>query len=243
MILNQRLWVILLWHLPSIVCYSTWMVQNQRPASSCLLAQREATFGMGCFWKPSEELLKVDGVSDTIVGYTGVPNYVGEPPTYDRVCYSRNWVEGIRVIYDDQQITYPDLLNKVFDLHEAKLGSRQYASIIFPHDKEQTKEAMVWLQENLETVRSSDGFPARVTKIEPQSIFFRAENYHQQYWQKTRPRIVCLLLLLSISTGILDKITPVEMQQIIHTTGNALSLVGLVLIVVERKLDTRVVEI
>ena len=99
---------------------------GQRPGIE-LGAECEASFGMGCFWKPSEELLKVPGVIDTVVGYSGSPK--SEPaPTYDSVCYSRDWVEGVRVRYDDDLHSFESLLDAFFEAQEPKLGSRQYGS-------------------------------------------------------------------------------------------------------------------
>lgn len=173
----------------------------------------EATFGMGCFWKPSEELLEVDGVVDTVVGYTGVVSnaVVVEPPNYDTVCFSRDWVEGVRVIYDDEQITYLELLKAFFEKQQPDWAgrSRQYASFIFYHNSQQESLAQQWQQENLALVRK-DGVAARFTQIEPLSPFFRAENYHQRYWQKMRPRIGVCLTLMAIGSGALDTITPVD---------------------------------
>ncbi|KAL7576004.1 hypothetical protein ACA910_000791 [Epithemia clementina (nom. ined.)] len=197
---------------------------------------------MGCFWKPSEELLKQEGVINTIVGYTGVPN-TNEPPTYDTVCFSRNWVEGVRVIYDDDQITYPQLLNAFFESQEPKVvGSRQYASIIFPHNPEQEQLARQWLDDNVHIRRARDGLPARITQIEPLSPFYRAENYHQEYWQKTRPRVALLVVLTAIASGLLDSITPMVWQSQVHTVANAIALAGMIYVIAERKLDTKVVE-
>ena len=69
-----------------------------------LQAIKEGTFGMGCFWEPAEELRKVKGVVDTVAGYTGNPT-ANKAPTYDSVCFSRDWVEGVRVKFDDEMIT------------------------------------------------------------------------------------------------------------------------------------------
>eukprot|EP00957_Ditylum_brightwellii_P050098 3797928-Ditylum_brightwellii.AAC.1 len=72
-----------------------------------LYAKKEATFGMGCFWEPSETLLSKDGILATTVGYTGgKPN--AKAPTYDSVCYGRDWVEAVRVVYDDTIVSYGD---------------------------------------------------------------------------------------------------------------------------------------
>ena len=155
-----------------------------------LPAIKEATFGMGCFWKPSEELLKANGVVDTVAGYTGNPNAKKVPPTYEDVCFGRDWVEAVRVRYDNEKISYSKLLDAFFEAQEPRAGSRQYASIVFPHvnDNEQQQTAEKWLQDNQDRVRS-DGGPALLTQIERQSPFYKAEEYHQEYWQKMRPRM------------------------------------------------------
>ena len=204
-----------------------------------LYATCEATFGMGCFWKPSEELLKEPGVIDTIVGYTGVKD-VERPPTYENVCFSRDWVEGVRVIYDDTQISYPQLLEAFFEAQEPKIGSRQYASIIFPHNPDQERVAKEWIQQER---RNRDGFPSTFTQIEEQTPFYRAENYHQEYWQKTRPRIAGAIALIAVTSGILDGITPVDWQSQVHSVANAIVLAGMFYVLVERKFDTKVVEL
>merc|ERR1719203_1948934 len=74
-------------------------------AGAPLSAVREASFGMGCFWEPSESLLKEPGVLATTVGYTGAPGKK-KAPTYDSVCFGREWVEAVRVAYDDEQCSY-----------------------------------------------------------------------------------------------------------------------------------------
>ena len=194
---------------------------------------------MGCFWKPSEELLKEDGVVNTIVGYTGVSD-AKTPPTYDTVCFSRDWVEGVRVIYDDEKVSYSQLLNAFFQAQEPKVGSRQYASIIFPHNDEQEQLARQWLEDN-QTLLRNDGLPITLTTIEEQYPFYRAENYHQEYWQKTRPRISGAIALMAVATGFFDGIIPQLYQSQIHSVANAIVLVGLVYVSAERFFDRKVV--
>lgn len=203
--------------------------------------QQEATFGMGCFWKPSEELLKVDGVLDTVVGYTGHPDYANNPkakgaPTYDDVCFSREWVEGVRVFYDISRISYPELLEAFFETQEPKLGSRQYGSIIFPANERQKEQAVQWLQDNENRVRK-DGVMASWTDVENASTFYRAENYHQRYWQKTRPRLAALIGLLAVGSGLFDNVIPLSLASEVRTGGNAAALIAMVYIIVERKFD------
>lgn len=210
-------------------------------AKTALAAREEATFGMGCFWKPSEELLKVPGVIDTVVGYTGVAD-VEEPPSYEKVCFTRDWVEGVRVFYDDEQLSYEDLLDSFFETQEPKLQSRQYASIIFPHGSEQEATAKKWLQKNTARMRK-DGVTTAWTQIETLHPFFAAEGYHQRYWQKTRPRLAVMIGLIAISSGLIDSILPVGFISKVHDGADALVLAGLIGVLLERKIDTKTVRI
>ena len=229
------------WQIPAM------MVPKNHPSlrpttTTALSARAEASFGMGCFWKPSEEMLKVPGVIDTVVGYTGVPN-VDAPPTYDKVCFSRDWVEGVRVYYDDDVVSYETLLEAFFEHQEPKWQSRQYASIIFPHDEQQEATAKAWLENGKQKIRD-DGITTAWTQVEPLQPFFAAENYHQRYWQKTRPRIATMIALLAVSTGIVDQFLPTAAAvSTVHSAADAIVLAGLVLVFVERVVDTKTVEI
>lgn len=196
---------------------------------------------MGCFWKPSEELLKIPGVVDTVAGYTGKSDAT-KAPTYENVCYSRDWVEGVRVYYDDDTISYAQLLDSFFDAQEPRAGSRQYASIIFPNDQEQQEVATKWLAENKDRARS-DGITGQWTTLEPASSFYRAEQYHQRYWQKTRPRVASMIACLAVGSGAVDSFTPAAYLNILHDGANAAVLLGLIFVVLERKLDTKVVQL
>jgi peptide-methionine (S)-S-oxide reductase len=214
-------------------------------------AEQQATFGMGCFWEPSESLLQVKGVTTTIVGYTGNPTAT-KAPTYDSVCFGRDWVEGVRVIYDDDGLSYRELLDAVWKAQKPKIGSRQYASIIFAHSNEQETVAREWMTAQKETIKNSGSGSSSSSSsssmlfhmaIEPQSAFYQAEGYHQNYWQKQRPRFAVVFGLLAISSGLLDFITPNDIQGTIRTVANAVALVLLLLQLVERQIDTKVVQL
>lgn len=189
-------------------------------------------------------MLKVPGVIDTVVGYTGVPN-VDKPPTYDEVCFSRNkWVEGVRVYYDDDVVSYEALLDAFFEAQEPKWQSRQYSSIIFPHNEEQQAIAQKWLASSSDSKKMrNDGVTTAWTTVEPLQPFFKAENYHQRYWQKTRPRIAVMIGLLVISTGIFDNVLPSSVVSTVHTSADAVVLAGLIYVLVERFVDTKTVQI
>jgi len=212
-----------------------------RKSNFALAAEKEATFGMGCFWKPAEELLKVPGVTDTVAGYTGKPD-AKKPPTYDSVCYGRDWVEGVRVYYNDEKISYQELLNAFFEAQEPKPSSRQYASMIFPHDNEQENIAQKWLISEKERTRG-DGVPVRITQVEPLSKFYQAEGYHQRYWAKQRPRFAVVVGLLALSTSLVDEFIPVDMKSSLHDIALGLVVAVGLYIVLERKIDSKVVEL
>jgi peptide-methionine (S)-S-oxide reductase len=212
---------------------------------------RESTFGMGCFWEPSEEMSKVEGVLGTVAGYTGNPdaseNGGGMVPSYEAVCSGKNnnkWVEGVRVTYDDDVISYGQLLEEFFEKQKPQIGSRQYASIIFPHDEEQMEAAKAWQSRNTgRRARKDDGFRAEWTAIEPLTRFYRAEEYHQNYWQKQRPRWMVLLCLLAVASGIMNPVVPPAYQHTVASVANAATLATAFYITAERFLDTKVVEI
>lgn len=167
-------------------------------AGTSLSAVREATFGMGCFWEPAESLLKKPGVVATTVGYTGAPP--NKPvPTYDSVCFGNDWVEGVRVAYDDDVCDYGQLLDHFYECQKPGY-SRQYASVVFCNDAEEEKMATQWKKD-----RASNNLAYDIVQIEPVSSFYRAEEYHQRYWEKQRFRYLIGLLLIGGESGAFDK--------------------------------------
>ena len=216
---------------------------NDRSTVSRLGAVEEASFGMGCFWEPAEELLKVDGVIDTVSGYTGNPKFDADPkktvPSYDSVCFGRGWVEGVRVTYDPDTISYEQLLDAFFEAQKPQPGSRQYGSVIFPHDERQLAAAQRW--KSTGRTRESDGFRNDWTEIEyPRTRFYRAEGYHQNYWQKQRPRFALILAGLAVATGFGDQLYDPSLQETVKTVANgAVVAIGLATFA-ERFLDSKV---
>lgn len=215
--------------------------QRTFDSSTRLWEKKEATFGMGCFWKPAEELLKIDGVLDTVAGYTGNPSAT-DPPSYDNVCFGRQWVEGVRVYYDDEKVGYEQLLEAFFEAQEPKMGSRQYASIIFPHDEDQKKIAAEWLTREEDRTRP-DGFSVGFTQMEELTRFFQAEGYHQRYWAKQRPRFAAIAGLIALSSGSIDSYVPAALISSLHTGAETLTLAACAYVTLERVVDAKVVEI
>lgn len=186
-------------HAPSAAAFSPAQRHSLEPITS-LTAVKEATFGMGCFWEPAESLLKQPGVLATTVGYTGAPPNK-QAPTYDSVCFGSDWVEAVRVAYDDELVSYDQLLDYFFQ-YQKPAYSRQYASIIFANDATEEKMANAWKKESVATKgKRDDNLPYEIVQIEPSSAFYKAEEYHQRYWEKQRLRFFIGFLLIAGESG------------------------------------------
>jgi peptide-methionine (S)-S-oxide reductase len=143
-----------------------------------------ATFGAGCFWGVEVAFRNVPGVVDTAVGYEGgtVPN-----PTYEDVCTkTTGHAEVVQVEYDPDEVSYDQLLDVFWDVHDPTQVNRQgpdigsnYRSVIFFHSPEQQEQALA----SKARVQARHDRPI-ATEITPASDFWRAEDYHQQYLVK-----------------------------------------------------------
>jgi peptide-methionine (S)-S-oxide reductase len=146
----------------------------------------KASFGAGCFWGVESAFRQVKGVVDAPVGYMGgtMPN-----PTYKDVCTDKTGhAEVVQVEYDPSQVSYEELLRVFFEIHDPtqlnRQGpdyGRQYRSVIFFHDPEQEATARAYV----EKLEGEKRFPRKiVTQIAPAPEFYRAEEYHQRYFEK-----------------------------------------------------------
>ena len=143
-----------------------------------------ATFGAGCFWGVEADFRKIPGVTSTQVGFTGgeVPE-----PTYKDVCRGdTGHAEVVEVEYDPEQVEYQQLLDVFWASHDPTQLNRQgpdvgtqYRSAIFFHNEEQEAAAK-------ESIAAKEGIFSRpvVTEVVPVGDFYRAEDYHQQYFDK-----------------------------------------------------------
>ncbi len=146
----------------------------------------KATFGAGCFWHVEDLLRKTKGVKSTQVGYIG-----GKlaHPTYEEVCTdATGHAEAVQVDYDPNEISYDELLKVFWSNHDPTSLNRQgpdvgnqYRSAIFFHNEEQKNIA----QKSKEELEKSGKFQKQVvTEIVPAPEFYKAEEYHQKYFQK-----------------------------------------------------------
>jgi peptide-methionine (S)-S-oxide reductase len=146
-----------------------------------------ATFAAGCFWGPEARFRRIKGVVDAAVGYTGgqVKN-----PTYQMVCTDETGhAEVVQVTYDPSVISYEQLLEAFWQMHDPTTPDRQgfdfgsqYRSAIFYHDENQHEAAEASKKRLDESGQLSDPIVTEITAAGP---FYRAEEYHQRYLEKT----------------------------------------------------------
>ncbi|MFC1767987.1 bifunctional methionine sulfoxide reductase B/A protein [Candidatus Margulisiibacteriota bacterium] len=149
---------------------------------------KKASFAAGCFWHVEEEFRKLEGVINATVGYSGGD---AKNPTYERVCQGdTGHAETVLVEYDPAKISYNELLDAFWGLHDPTTPNRQgpdvgeqYRSVIFYHNDEQ-KEAAITSKKKLG--KSGKYKDAIVTQIVPAPDFYKAEEYHQRYMEKKR---------------------------------------------------------
>ena len=147
---------------------------------------QKATFGAGCFWGVEATFRKVDGVVETVVGYTG-----GETakPSYEEVCSGRTGhAEAVQLQFDPERVSYDELLDVFWDLHDPTTLNRQgndrggeYRSAIFYHDETQAEVAE---RVKAEVDASGKWKDPIVTEIVAAGEFYVAEEYHQDYLEK-----------------------------------------------------------
>ena len=155
--------------------------------STTRLARLEkATFAAGCFWGVEEAFRQAKGVLETKVGYTGGRF---QEPTYEDVCSDKTGhAEAVEVTYDSSQVTFGQLLDLFWSIHDPTTMNRQgpdvgtqYRSAIFFHSPEQEAQA----REAVGRLNSSGKFARPVvTEIVPAAEFWPAEEYHQKYYEK-----------------------------------------------------------
>ncbi len=145
----------------------------------------KALFGAGCFWGVEESFSKLPGVKRTEVGYSGGQTI---NPTYETVCAGNtNHVEVVLVEFDENEISFENLLEHFWKCHDPTTLNRQgpdigtqYRSAIFYFNKNQK------MISNNSKIKHSKKFNLNiVTEINEAKEYYRAEEYHQKYIQKT----------------------------------------------------------
>ena len=163
----------------SISLFSIVMAQESKDHNN-------AFFAAGCFWGVESTFQSLEGVVSTTVGYTGGN---AKNPSYEVVCTGiTGHAEAVKVVYDASVISYENLLNSFFELHDPTTPNRQgpdigtqYRSAIF-YGNDNEKELA---EKIINVVNESGKFRTKiVTEVEPITDFYDAEDYHQDYYKK-----------------------------------------------------------
>ena len=149
----------------------------------------KATFAAGCFWGVEALFRQVKGVTSTSVGYAGGSF---ENPTYEDVCSGKTGhAEAIQIEYDPSVVSYEDLLMVFWNNHNPTTPNQQgpdigeqYRSSVFYHNSEQEIAAKN-LKEKLQEAAVKKFGGTIVTEIVPFTNFYKAEEYHQRYLEKS----------------------------------------------------------
>ena len=150
------------------------------------MTEKKAYFAAGCFWGVEDRFRKTPGVLDAISGYMGGHT---ENPGYRDVCAgATGHAETVEVQFDAERITYGELLDLFFDMHNPTTRNRQgpdvgsqYRSAVFAVDDEQERAA----NERIAELDSSGRWPNPiVTEVNRGGRFWPAEEYHQRYFEK-----------------------------------------------------------
>ena len=167
---------------------------SQSPASNHV---EVATLGGGCFWCTEAVFSELKGVEKVVSGFSGG---TVESPSYEDVCAGQTGhAEVVQITFDPQVITYRDILHIFFTVHDPTTMNRQgadvgtqYRSAIFYHNEDQKMTA----EEVMNEVRRARvwGRPL-VTEITPFRAFYRAEDYHQDYFKNNRYQPYCLAVV------------------------------------------------
>ncbi len=148
--------------------------------------QAKATFAGGCFWCMEEAFEPVEGVVSVVSGYTG--GHV-ENPTYEQVSAGgTGHTESVEVTFDPRRVTYKQLLDVFWRNVDPTTPNaqfcdhgNQYRTAIFYHDENQKQ----LIEESKQRIESLKTFPESiVTEIVPASVFYTAEEYHQDFYTK-----------------------------------------------------------
>ncbi len=156
-----------------------------------------ATFAAGCFWCVEEQFKMLKGVISVTSGFTG--GHVENPSYKDVTTGITGHAEACNIVYDPTKISYKELLQAFFVAHDPTQLNRQgedigtqYRSAIFYHNEEQKKEAQFYIS-RLDTEKAYQ--KKIVTEVSPFKKFYKAEDYHQNYYENNAKVPYCQLII------------------------------------------------
>ena len=161
------------------------LANAQSPTTAAPPGSATAIFAGGCFWCMEQDFEKVPGVSEVESGYTAgwTPN-----PTYEAVSYGQTGhTEAVRVFYDPQKVTYPQLVDYFWRHIDPTVKDRQFCDVGSAY-----RSGIYWQNEaerevaeaSRDALLKSGQFRTIYTELAPASTFWRAEEYHQDYYKK-----------------------------------------------------------
>jgi peptide-methionine (S)-S-oxide reductase len=169
--------------------------ENKRPMPVANL--EKATFGSGCFWCTEAVFQRLEGVTMVESGYSGgkIPS-----PTYEQVCAgTTGHAEVTQITYDPSRVTFDELLQVFWKTHDPTTLNRQgndvgpqYRSVIFYHTEKQKELAGKYKRELDAAGAWKDPI---VTEISPFTGFYKAEDYHQNYYNENRYKPYCMFVI------------------------------------------------
>lgn len=151
---------------------------------------QQALFGGGCFWCVEAVFLQLKGVEKVVSGYAGG---ISQNPTYEQVCQgTTQHAEVVLIDFDEQQISYTQLLNVFFTTHDPTTLNRQgndigtqYRSVVYYFNEEQKQQAE-------QVIRSLEDEGLNiVTELSPVPTFYPAEEYHQNFFARNPSQGYC----------------------------------------------------
>lgn len=157
-----------------------------------------ATFGGGCFWCLEPVFADLKGVASAVPGYSGGHR---PDPSYEEVCSgTTGHAESVQITFDPDEISYRDLIEVFFAVHDPTTLNRQgedigtqYRSVVFYHGEEQQQEAQAVIA-GLSRDASWQG-PSVVTDLVPFEVFYPAEEYHRDYFNRNPGKGYCRIVI------------------------------------------------
>ena len=161
------------------------LANAQSPTTAAPPGSATAIFAGGCFWCMEQDFEKVPGVSEVESGYTAG---MTSNPTYEAVSYGQTGhAEAVRVFYDPQKVTYPQLVDYFWRHIDPTVKDRQFCDVGSAY-----RSGIYWQNEaergvaeaSRDALLKSGQFRTIYTELAPASTFWRAEEYHQDYYKK-----------------------------------------------------------
>ncbi len=171
--------------------------KDNKMNTSTPLSLDTATFGTGCFWCTEAIFQQLEGVEKVTSGYSGgtVAN-----PTYEQVCSkTTGHAECLNIVYDRKKISFDELLEVFWQTHDPTTLNRQgadvgtqYRSVVFYHNEEQKAKTLKYKAELDKSGAFSNPI---VTTLEPFTVFYPAEDYHQNYYRNNTGQGYCQFVI------------------------------------------------